>query len=140
ERLFEPLLSGIFAGDGARLSLLATFPQLREFEKQNGGMLRGVSAARARMRKTDADSRARARAGFLSFPGGMQELVDALEQELRTAAGRVDIKLNTRVERIERDSVGAARYTLTLADGSVVHADAVIVATPAHIAARLLEH
>src|SRR5207237_5530746 len=61
-------------------------------------------------------------------------------QELRTAAGRVDIKLNTRVERIERDSVGAARYALTLADGSVVHADAVIVATPAHIAARLLEH
>src|SRR5204862_5176295 len=66
ERLFEPLLSGIFAGDGARLSLLATFPQLREFEKQNGGMLRGISAARARMRKTGADPRARARVGFLS--------------------------------------------------------------------------
>jgi oxygen-dependent protoporphyrinogen oxidase len=140
ERLFEPLLSGIFAGDGSRLSILATFPQLRAFERENGGMLRGITAARARMRKTKADASASARAGFLSFSGGMQEIVDALEKELTSASDRVSIRYNARVQSIARaPAESSASYALTLGDGTRLHADAVVVATPAHQAARLLE-
>ncbi|HKO17084.1 MAG TPA: protoporphyrinogen oxidase, partial [Gemmatimonadaceae bacterium] len=46
ERLVEPLLSGIYAGDGARLSILATFPQLVALEQEHGGLLRGMLARR----------------------------------------------------------------------------------------------
>src|SRR5438045_3519322 len=42
DRLIEPLMSGIYAGDADRLSLAATFPQLRQMELAHGGLLRGV--------------------------------------------------------------------------------------------------
>ncbi len=139
ERLFEPLLSGIFAGDGSRLSILATFPQLRAFERENGGMLRGIAAARARLRKTKADAATNARAGFLSFAGGMQEIVDALENELAGASDRVTILRGARAQSIAQtpDHAGPG-YTAALEDGRHLDADSVIVATPAHQAARLV--
>jgi oxygen-dependent protoporphyrinogen oxidase len=46
ERMIEPLLSGIYAGDGEQLSLAATFPQLRQYETEHGGLIRGMLAAR----------------------------------------------------------------------------------------------
>src|SRR5260221_5296407 len=42
ERLIEPLLSGIYAGDGSQLSLAATFPQLRQTEMDNGGLIQST--------------------------------------------------------------------------------------------------
>jgi hypothetical protein len=50
ERIVEPLLSGIFAGDGSRLSVLATFPHLRAAEREHGGLGRSMLAARRRER------------------------------------------------------------------------------------------
>src|SRR5207248_1691173 len=36
DRLVEPLMAGIYAGDGEQLSLAATFPQLRKIEQEHG--------------------------------------------------------------------------------------------------------
>ncbi len=44
ESLVEPLMTGIYGGDGDRLSLRATFPQLRVLELEHGSILRGLSA------------------------------------------------------------------------------------------------
>ena len=44
EALVEPLMTGIYGGDGDQLSLRATFPQLRALELERGSILRGVSA------------------------------------------------------------------------------------------------
>ena len=44
EALVEPLMTGIYGGDGDRLSLRATFPQLRVLELEHGSILRGLSA------------------------------------------------------------------------------------------------
>ncbi|MEJ2265178.1 MAG: protoporphyrinogen oxidase, partial [Anaerolineales bacterium] len=46
ENLIEPLMSGIYAGDGDQLSLQATFPYLRDLENKHGGLVRGALAAR----------------------------------------------------------------------------------------------
>jgi oxygen-dependent protoporphyrinogen oxidase len=62
----EPVLAGIHAGDVERLSMPALFPE----------MLSGES--RARMPDPQGE--------FRSFPGGMQELVDALVAALPRAA------------------------------------------------------
>jgi oxygen-dependent protoporphyrinogen oxidase len=51
ERLIEPLMSGIYAGDGDRLSLKSTFPYLRDLELKHGGLVKGALAARAQMSK-----------------------------------------------------------------------------------------
>ncbi|MCP4515836.1 MAG: protoporphyrinogen oxidase, partial [Delftia sp.] len=44
-RLVEPLMSGIYAGDGEKLSLASTFPQLRKLELEHGGLIKGLLAA-----------------------------------------------------------------------------------------------
>ena len=40
--LVEPLMTGIYGGDGEQLSLQATFPQLRELELTHGSVLNGL--------------------------------------------------------------------------------------------------
>lgn len=70
--------------------------------------------------------------GIRSFAGGMAELVEALASKLRD---RVELRLSTPVERVERSATGPA---LVLA-GRSEPADEVVVATSARAAARLLE-
>src|SRR3990172_4991927 len=42
ENLIEPLMSGIYAGDGDQLSLASTFPYLRDLEIKYGSLARGA--------------------------------------------------------------------------------------------------
>ena len=44
ENLVEPLTTGIYAGDGDRLSLAATFPVLRALELEHGSVVTGLLA------------------------------------------------------------------------------------------------
>lgn len=155
DRLVEPLMAGIYAGDGRELSLAATFPQLRQLELEHGGLLRGILARRRKWAKSArngaagprptsgsaADSRndqPPAGPDFLTLPNGLTELVRALEDALRAAGAQV--LLEARAERIapaQRSDAGG--YALGLAGGRTVAADAVILATPAWAAADLLE-
>src|SRR5215217_5415025 len=47
ENLIEPLMSGIYAGDGDQLSLASTFPYLRDLEFKYGSLARGALQMRA---------------------------------------------------------------------------------------------
>jgi len=47
ENLIEPLMSGIYAGDGDQLSLASTFPYLRDLENKYGSLARGALKMRA---------------------------------------------------------------------------------------------
>ncbi len=75
DRLIEPLMAGIYAGDGALLSLDATFPQLRKLEIEYGSIVRGLEAQQA-------SREAQPRPGFLTPRTGMQALVEALRNAL----------------------------------------------------------
>lgn len=46
ERIAAPLLSGVFAGDAARLSIQAAFPQLAGFERGHGSLFFGMMQSR----------------------------------------------------------------------------------------------
>jgi oxygen-dependent protoporphyrinogen oxidase len=132
ERLVEPLLSGIYAGDGARLSVNATFPQLRAFEVEHGGMLRGMLAQKRASKAAPASRHT----GFVSFPTGVQELVDALEQKLRANA-RVSLQTSVDVQTVSRAQQGG--YNVITRAGETVAAEAVLVTTPAYVTADLLD-
>lgn len=124
--LVEPLLSGVYAGDGAQLSLAATFPQLARAEREAGGVLR--SAWRNRGAATPRGERG----GFLSFPGGMEQLV-------RSAVARLPgptLRLGVDVAGI---SAGGDGFRIRCADGAVLEAEQVILATPAFVSAGLVE-
>jgi protoporphyrinogen/coproporphyrinogen III oxidase len=129
QRLVEPLMAGIYAADGDQLSLAATFPQLREAERQYGGLIKGVLAAR---RQAPAPLPAPGSA-FLTPAAGLDALVIALEKRLRDAGAT--IVFGDPAVAVTRS--GSA-FDVRLAAGGSIHADAVIVATPAYAAASLL--
>lgn len=129
ERLIEPLMSGIYAGDGDRLSLHSTFPYLREWERRYGSLARG--ALRSARRGRQHDPSGSRRSIFLTPTGGLGEIVAALLSRL----GEADLRLATAVHRIDRAPGG---YQLTTESGVGFGAEAVVIATPAFAAAEML--
>jgi len=126
DRLIDPLIGAINASDIDRLSLQAAAPQLAEALRAEGSLIRGMAAVRARAGRAGAaiGSRDPNRPVFYGIPGGTATIIDRLIEEL-TMAG-VDLRL------------GSAMTAATLAEATD-GADAVILATPAHVAAELLE-
>ncbi|HEU4784036.1 MAG TPA: protoporphyrinogen oxidase [Ktedonobacterales bacterium] len=121
-RLAEPMLAGVYNAEPERQSILATFPQFPTLERAHGSVIRGLRAA---SRQPPAETPA-----FLSFDIGNQALVDALVAQLTGA-----LRLNTTVCGIAQADGGG--YELRLDDGASLAADAVILATPANVAATL---
>ncbi|MGI8963630.1 MAG: protoporphyrinogen oxidase [Thermomicrobiales bacterium] len=136
ERMIEPLLSGIYSGDGAKLSLAATFPQLRASELTHGGLVRGAIAQK---KETAARGPGDApRAGFLSFDHGMSVLVDRAVESARSNG--TQFEFGATCKGIERDALDN-RLCVTLARGDhgfSEHVDGVVVAVPGWAAATIL--
>lgn len=125
DRMIEPLMAGIYAGDGERLSLAATFPQLRRLELECGSLLAGIRDTGS------ASSAGPSRPAFLTPIGGTAEIIEALQ---RSIAG-VEILTGRGVQSVTERESG---FDLQLEDDVQVHADAVILATPAHVAGELV--
>jgi protoporphyrinogen/coproporphyrinogen III oxidase len=120
EALVEPLMTGIYGGDGEQLSLRATFPQLRTLELEHGSVLRGLPQPAGGQP-----------APFLSLRSGMDRLVARIvEQFERTRA--VAGAAATRLTRTRRG------YEIELSGRGALAADGVVLATPAHATAELL--
>jgi oxygen-dependent protoporphyrinogen oxidase len=125
ERVAEPLMAGVFNAEPERQSILATFPQFRALEQSHGSVIRGLRAA------SQPPSQTVALPAFLSFDAGNQTLVDALVAQLTGA-----LRLNASARAISRNDDG--RYTIALDDDAALEADALILATPASVAAPLV--
>lgn len=120
EYLADPLLAGIHAGDAERLSMRALFPRLGEAERRSGSVIRALRSLRVPPSPQGA---------FVSLPGGLGDLVDALAAAL--APGTVTC--GAPVSAISRD----AGYSVTSALGRV-HAAAVVLAVPAYVASTAI--
>jgi protoporphyrinogen/coproporphyrinogen III oxidase len=140
ENLIEPLMSGIYAGDGDRLSLQSTFPFLHDLEREHGGLVKGALALRReRMRKarqngTEPGQPPRSRSIFLTPQNGLGEMVEALVEHLEK--GSVELRLHTPVRQVRPTSDG---YTVLLSNGESIPADGVILATPSFTSAQLID-
>jgi oxygen-dependent protoporphyrinogen oxidase len=78
ERIGQPLVSGIWAGDAERLSLRHAFPLAWEAERTTGSLLRAL-ADRGKKRREEGGSPP---PPVVSFRRGMQALPDALASRL----------------------------------------------------------
>ncbi len=125
ERLADPLLSGIYGGNASHLSMRAVLPRFLKMEARYGSLSRAMMAARA---KTASNS---ARPLFTSLKDGMQLMVDNLVARLSPSA----LHLNRPVQSLRPQENG---WMVSAGDESYPF-DAVIMATPAHIAATLLQ-
>ena len=121
ERLAQPLLGGIHAGDIETLSLPALFPRLADAERSGRGVLRWVR----RTARTSGGGGA-----FRSLAAGMGELVAALKGRL---SGH-DIRLSAPVHAIAKH--GDCWQVVSAA--SSIHVASVVLACPARAAAGLL--
>jgi oxygen-dependent protoporphyrinogen oxidase len=121
DRLVDPLLGSLHAGDVHRLSLRAATPYLAAQVDQHRSLLlaqRGRSQAGA--------------PSFVSFPQGLTRLIDALEAD----AG-CTVRCDTRVEALTVVDTDSG-CELRTASGESLAVDAAVLALPAHAAARLL--
>ena len=137
DRLVDPLVGGINAGDTAHLSLAAVVPQLDAAARSGDPSL--VRACRAQRAAAQGATPAGAAAPpvFAAPIGGMARLVDAL---VALMPG-VDLVVGHRVTAIEAPSggpPGATPCRVTLDDGRTLDTGGVVLAVPAHVAAGLL--
>jgi len=157
-RLVDPLIGGIHAGDTARMSAAAVFPPLLEAGAHRGSLMRALRGAADAAASASTAAAASAGGGdgssaggggdgrppvFLTVDGGLARLVDRLAETLRSRGA--ELRTGFAVRRMERTPSGgdggphpgAGRWAL-VGDDATVYADAVVLATPADAAGRLL--
>ena len=156
ENLVDPIISTVFLGDAHKMGMDSAFPSLVEWERSQGSLVRG--ALRARKSKQGAsESGGASRPSALhsnanhnsfrvtdslpilgSFRSGMATLPERLAEELKE-----EITYGVAVESIalSQDDEGATkpRWQIRLRGGEQITAQYLVLAVPAHVAARLLE-
>jgi oxygen-dependent protoporphyrinogen oxidase len=134
ERMAQPMVGGIYTADPERLSLRATMPRFLEMEREHRSLIRAMWKRRHKQSAAESRGTSGARYSlFLSFDEGMNVLVDAIVARL----GDVNIRLNTKAESLDFDSV-SRRWKIGTSAGEWIDADAVCLALPAYTSANLL--
>ncbi len=126
--LADPLLSGVYGGEAAALSVRAVLPRFAEMESKHGSLGRAMLSAR---RKMPAALKTPARPLFTSLKDGMQQMVDALVARLDAHS----LQTSAPVLSVIRQDNG---WTVC-AGYNTDHFDAVIIALPARAAADVLQ-
>ncbi len=125
DRLVEPLLGGVYAGHAREISARAAVPQVVALLDQDHSLMRAAAAATARAPGVPV---------FAGLVGGLGRLPDAV-----VAAAGLGVRTGTTVRGLARAAQGGWELSLG-ATGSVerLHADGVVLATPAPAGSRLL--
>jgi oxygen-dependent protoporphyrinogen oxidase len=131
DRIAIPLLASVFGGGNGDLSVLATFPELRQLERTHRSVLRGLRILN-RQRSSSRPS-----SPFVTLRSGLHRLID----RLATALERTDVRYRADVQRVSATD-GSGRpptYHVELTTGERIDADAVVLATPADVTSRLIQ-
>lgn len=137
ETLVDPLLSGVFAGEADRLSLLAGAPQIAAAARAGPSLIAG---ARAQLGAATVDPEAPV---FLTLVGGLGRLVEALVATI----GPQRIHLGTAARALRRLDDGHYHVSLGRSVGDArsggdpstdLAVDGVVLTTPAWASAELL--
>jgi oxygen-dependent protoporphyrinogen oxidase len=136
--LVDPFVSGVYAGDPGRLSVEAAMPTLHALEQEHGSLIRGAIASIKRRRRQAQDEPSAMprewRGQLISFPDGIRTLADRLAERI-VAAPQASIHGERAVEDITRNG---ERWRVRDSQGTEWTARQLVLATPAHMAARLL--
>ncbi|MDX2936626.1 protoporphyrinogen oxidase [Streptomyces ipomoeae] len=128
DRLVEPLLGGVYAGDAYRISMRSAVPQLFQAAQTHTSLTEAVREIQARAAAAQQTGPV-----FMGIEGGVGQLPLAVAESVRSRGA--EILTGAPVTELRRETPGGWRV---VAGDRVLHADAVIVAVPAPAAAGLL--
>lgn len=147
-RMAQPMVGGIYTADPELLSLRATMPRFLEMERQHRSL---ILALRRQVNSKVADEASGARYSlFLSFARGMQVLTDTLGKSIAACrlpfddgaeSSRDVIQLGALVDSLmlaRESSDQQLRWHVRTNNGQTMVADAICLAVPSFISARLL--
>jgi oxygen-dependent protoporphyrinogen oxidase len=126
ERLLQPLVSGLYAGDPEQISLPSAFPLVAAMERDQRSFMLA-------MRKEFSAAKSKTAPRLASFQGGLDELTSALAAHLGQ-----DVRLGTRLLSVEKDG---SVYRLAVEEHGqtqMLEARAAVMALPAHVATGVL--
>jgi protoporphyrinogen/coproporphyrinogen III oxidase len=126
ERLLQPLVSGLYAGDAHHVSLPSAFPLMATLERDHRSLLMGLRADRKRAQGRDAPK-------LSSFVSGLDELTTALARSLGDR-----LRLGVRLAQVEPADQGFRLLVEEKGQASTVDADALVLAIPAHQATQVI--
>jgi len=127
DRLADPLLSGVYGGEAANLSVRAVLPRFAEMERTHGSLGRAMLAARKKMSQGPTKP---APPLFTSLKNGMQHLAETVVSRLTSAR----LLTNAPVQAIQRE----AGSWVVSAGMQSDQFDSVIIALPAPAASQVL--
>lgn len=129
ERLVEPLLGGVYAGHAREISARAAVPQVVALLDKDKSLMRAAAATTA-----EASATASTVPVFAGLVGGM----GTLPQAVAVASGAT-VRTGATVRDLARAGDGGWNLVVgSTQDPEVLHADAVVLATPARATSRLL--
>ena len=160
DRLAEPLLNAVYGSDVRQMSARAVFPQLLALEKEHGGLWKAFArqaAVGARPATAQATAQASSQESGHTVPASrddaakppstvfvtLRDGLGQLPEKLRAALRTTQVIHDEAVLRVSRDAATGA-YRVASARGETGargerSCDAVVMATPAPVAAQLLE-
>jgi oxygen-dependent protoporphyrinogen oxidase len=152
DRLVQPLVAGIYTGDAARLSMAATLPEFLNYERRQSSLLRATLKQRKEnpfggqrdAASHDSDEMRQASGARYSLFAAPQDGIAALIKAVSDRLPPNSVRLNTQVNNIKRAEnnrwhVECATVGPQSAIGNPeLTFDALIVAAPAHSAAKIL--
>jgi oxygen-dependent protoporphyrinogen oxidase len=127
--LAEPLLSGIYGGNPAALSVTAVLPRFVELANRHGSLTRGVLIERAKAARVHPNG-AQPPPLFRTLKGGLSQLVNAVTASF---GDKVEVR-QARAEAIERRAAG---FRVRI-DGNWLETARLVLACEAHSGAQLL--
>ena len=131
EKIAEPLVAGIHAGNPETMSVKSSFRRFIDMEQKYRSLIIGMLKMR-REAKRAVEEKGQKYTMFLTLKNGLAELVEAIVKEL----DRDSILTGKSVEKIEKSSEG---YVVHIEGKEPIKADSVILTTPAYVSAKLIK-
>lgn len=134
QKMAEPMLAGIYASDPELMSINSTFPVFVQTEQRYRSLILGMLAHKRQQmnNQTKVPVGKQPFSLFMTLKNGLDEMVETLVEK----STNITFRSGTKVTDL---SLARGTWNLTLDDASSISSDAVILATPAKVSARLVE-
>ncbi|MBI5642413.1 MAG: protoporphyrinogen oxidase [Deltaproteobacteria bacterium] len=139
DKIAEPLVAGVHAGDPETMSVRASFPKFVQLEEDYGSLIKGMVRKMELLKKTHREAPKKDAPSakvtmFMTLKNGLGELIETLTGKVSKSRNTV-IRTGVNVTGIQKKDGG---YEVAIEGGGDIKADSVIIAAPAYSAANLV--